>query len=119
MDYGWANLPKRVVNDSAASRNSVVEIALSFSLSIGTSVKDLLRVSRNVPPGGYEAAAIFAVLVQLIRKWKGIIFLVGGVYEILVLTSSVLSVWFEDGRDEGYPCQCSRYHTSPGTRVLD
>lgn len=45
-------LPNSVVNDSAASRNSVVAIALSFSLSTGTSVKDFLSVSRNVPPGG-------------------------------------------------------------------
>jgi hypothetical protein len=30
-----------------------VEIALSFTLSTGTSVKDFLSVSRNVPPGGY------------------------------------------------------------------
>ena len=43
---------KRVVSDSAASRNSVVETALSFSLFMGTSVKDRLRVSRKVPPGG-------------------------------------------------------------------
>lgn len=46
-------VPKSVVNDSAASRNSVVEMALSFSLSTGTSVKDFLSVSRKVPPGGY------------------------------------------------------------------
>jgi len=45
-------LPNKVVNDSAASRNSVVETALSFSLLTGTSVKDLLTVSRKVPPGG-------------------------------------------------------------------
>lgn len=45
-------VPKRVVNDSAASRNSVVAIALSFSLFIGTSVKDFFRLSRKVPPGG-------------------------------------------------------------------
>jgi hypothetical protein len=28
-------------------------MALSFSLSTGTSVKDFLSVSRKVPPGGY------------------------------------------------------------------
>lgn len=45
-------VPNNVVNDSAASRNSVVAIALSFSLSTGTSVKDFFNVSRKVPPGG-------------------------------------------------------------------
>lgn len=55
-------VPNKVVNDSAASRNSVVETALSFSLSTGTAVKDTLRVSRKVPPGGYAAgAAMIAV----------------------------------------------------------
>jgi hypothetical protein len=52
-EMGVKVIPKRVVNDSAASRNSVVEMALSFSLSTGTSVKDFLNVSRKVPPGGY------------------------------------------------------------------
>jgi len=37
-----------------------VEMALSFSLSTGTSVKDFLRVSRKVPPGGY--AFVVAIL---------------------------------------------------------
>ena len=46
-------VPKRVVNDSAASRNSDVATALSFEASTGTSVKDFLSVSRKVPPGGY------------------------------------------------------------------
>ena len=45
-------VPNRVVNDSAASRNSVVAIALSFSLVMGTSLNDFFRVSRKVPPGG-------------------------------------------------------------------
>lgn len=49
-------VPKSVVNDSAASKNSVVAIALSFSLSTGTSVKDLFRVLRKVPPSGYACA---------------------------------------------------------------
>lgn len=44
-----------VVKDSEASRNSVVEMALSFSASIGTSAKDFLKVSRRVPPGGMVA----------------------------------------------------------------
>jgi len=41
-----------VVRDSAASRKGVVEMALSFSASMGTSVKDFLSVSRKVPPVG-------------------------------------------------------------------
>ncbi len=53
-----------MVNDSEASRNSVVDIALSFSLSTGTSVKDLLIVSRNVPPGGYALVVAMAFDVQ-------------------------------------------------------
>ena len=53
IERGGEGGPKRVVNDSAASRNSVVGTALSFSLSTGTSVKDFLNVSRKVPPGGY------------------------------------------------------------------
>lgn len=51
-------VPKSVVNDSAASRNSVVAMALSFSLLTGTSVKDTLRVSRKVPPSGYDCAIV-------------------------------------------------------------
>ena len=47
--------PKSVVNDSAASRKSEVGIALSFWASIGTSMKDLWRVSNQVPPAGYAA----------------------------------------------------------------
>lgn len=31
----------------------MVETALSFSLLTGTSTKEVLRVSRKVPPGGY------------------------------------------------------------------
>ena len=48
--------PKIVVKDSAASRNSVVEMALSFSAFTGTSLKDFLKVSRMVPPGGISTA---------------------------------------------------------------
>ena len=55
--HNVANVPNSVVNDSAASRNSVVATALSFSLSTGTSVKDFLSVSRKVPPSGYDCAA--------------------------------------------------------------
>lgn len=40
------------VKDSAASRNSVVEMALSFSASIGTSTKDRLKVESSVAPWG-------------------------------------------------------------------
>ncbi len=62
-------LPNRVVNDSAASRNSVVDTALSFSLSTGTSVKDLLSVSRKVPPGGY--ALLVAMAFYYSRRRQG------------------------------------------------
>jgi len=58
---GVGGVPKRVVNDSAASRNSDVDTALSFEASTGTSVKDFLSVSRKVPPGGYAfVAAMFS-----------------------------------------------------------
>jgi len=40
---------KSVVSDSAASRNSVVPMALPLT---GTSTKDFLRLSKKVPPGG-------------------------------------------------------------------
>lgn len=49
------NLPKRVVNDSAASRKSEVGMALPLEESTGTSTKDFLRVSNQVPPGGIAA----------------------------------------------------------------
>jgi hypothetical protein len=65
-------IPNKVVNDSAASRNSVVDTALSFSLSTGTSVKDFLSVSRNVPPGGYAlVVAIFFFFFSLVFDWRG------------------------------------------------
>jgi hypothetical protein len=38
------DVPKRVARDSAASRNSVVAMALSFAESTGTSTNDLLTV---------------------------------------------------------------------------
>ena len=50
------SIPKMVVRDSAASRNWVVAIALSFSASTGTVVKDCLKVSTMVPPGGMTGA---------------------------------------------------------------
>ena len=50
--------PNSVVKLSAASRNSVVEIALSLEESRGTSTKLLLTVSKNVPPGGYAVAIV-------------------------------------------------------------
>jgi len=64
-ELGVRVVPKRVVNDSAASRNSVVETALSFSVSTGTSVKDFLSVSRKVPPGGYAFALAMVCEIQL------------------------------------------------------
>lgn len=50
-----------VVRDSAASRNSVVEMAFSLLESIGTSVKDCLKVSSRVPPGENVGADMAAV----------------------------------------------------------
>ena len=41
-------MPKRAHNDSEASRNSVVGIALSLALSTGTSANDLLMVLKKV-----------------------------------------------------------------------
>lgn len=40
-------VPKSVVSESAASRNSVVEMALSWVASTGTSTKDLRIVSKK------------------------------------------------------------------------
>jgi len=56
-----SHAPKIVVRDSAASRNSLVEMALFFSASIGTSVKDFLKVSRKVPPGGIGVEMVISV----------------------------------------------------------
>jgi len=42
-----ALIPKRLVSDSAASRNSEVEIALSLLASTGTSAKLRLIVSKK------------------------------------------------------------------------
>jgi hypothetical protein len=64
-ELGVRVVPKRVVNDSAASRNSVVETTLSFSVSTGTSVKDFLSVSRKVPPGGYAFVLAMVCEIQL------------------------------------------------------
>lgn len=50
-----------VVKDSAASRNSVVEMALSLLASMGTSTKDFLKVSSKVPPGGIVGADMVSV----------------------------------------------------------
>lgn len=62
QSLSWENdIPNKVVRDSVASRNSLVETALSFSLSTGTSVKDFFTVSRKVPPGGY--AFVDAIMV--------------------------------------------------------
>jgi hypothetical protein len=41
-------LPNRFVRDSEASKNSVVETALLFASSTGTSAKDLGRVSKKL-----------------------------------------------------------------------
>lgn len=55
----WKGVPKSVVSESAASRNSVVEMALSWVGSTGTSTKDLRIVSKKGLLLGCEAA-IFA-----------------------------------------------------------
>jgi hypothetical protein len=55
------NPPNSVDKLSAASRNSVVEMALSLEASTGTSTKLLLTVSKKVPPGGYAAAIVIEV----------------------------------------------------------
>ena len=57
-------VPKRVVSDSAASRNADVGMALSLLASIGTSTNDLCRVSNQVPPVGKEAFAGTAILYR-------------------------------------------------------
>lgn len=63
------SLPKRVVNDSAASRKSEVGMALPLEESTGTSTKDFLRVSNQVPPGGIAA-------------WNAIVSFNGGIVEV-------------------------------------
>jgi len=60
--YGLPNgvegntIPNSVARDSAASKNLLVLMALSLVSSTGTSVKEALMVSKNVPPGGYVGA---------------------------------------------------------------
>lgn len=49
-------VPKMVVSDSAASRNSEVEMALPLAASTGTSLKDRLSTWTIVPPGGNVGA---------------------------------------------------------------
>lgn len=58
-------VPKMVVRDSAASRNSVVRTALPLASSIGTSTKDLLKVDTMVLPGGMTGADIIGRLVVI------------------------------------------------------
>lgn len=41
------SIPKRARSDSEASRKSVVGMALSLAVSIGTSANDFLRTSKN------------------------------------------------------------------------
>lgn len=62
------NIPNRVVRASAACKNSSVEIALSLSLSTGTSTKLFFRVSKNVPPGGIAGAAMVVLGLEEINK---------------------------------------------------
>lgn len=58
---GGEGVPKRVVSDSAASRKSDVGIALLLEASMGTSTKDFLCVSNQVPPGGKDAGVVAMV----------------------------------------------------------
>lgn len=69
-----AYLPNSVVRLSAASRKAVVSMALSLLAFTGTSTKDFLRVSNQVPPRGYVVfAAMIAVAagfaVCAVRWW--------------------------------------------------
>lgn len=48
------------MKDSAASRNSLVDTALSLAASIGTSTKDFCKVSSQVLPGGMTGADMIA-----------------------------------------------------------
>lgn len=58
--------PKRVVKDSAASRKSLVAIALSLAVSTGTSTNDFCKVSSQVLPGGITGADMIAKEAQLV-----------------------------------------------------
>jgi hypothetical protein len=60
------NPPNNVDRLSAASRNSVVEMALSLEASTGTSTKLFLTVSKKVPPGGYAAAIVIEVCSSVV-----------------------------------------------------
>ena len=44
--------PNKEARDSAASRNSEVDMALSLAVSTGTSANDFLRDSNQLLPGG-------------------------------------------------------------------
>ena len=60
-------LPNNVMVDSAASKNSVVEMLLS-DLSTGTSRKFLLRVSKKVPPGGIFGPDMAGVFWKVVLR---------------------------------------------------
>lgn len=66
MDVEKMLEPKRLVNASAACRNSVVLMALSLSDCTVTSVNDLLIVSKKVPPGGYVRVADMIVCMKIV-----------------------------------------------------
>lgn len=61
-----------MANDSEASRNSDVEMALLLCSSIGTFTNDLLTVSNHVPPGGWTPVDAISstrkFLVQLMLR---------------------------------------------------
>lgn len=65
-----AYTPKMVIRDSAASRKSVVAMALSLSASMGTSAKDFLKVSTMVPPGGMTGADMLGDAVLSVEDWR-------------------------------------------------
>ena len=60
----------KVVRESAASRNSFVPMALSLPASTGTSLKDLVKVSRKVPPVGYGLSWVAMLVDSAIEAWR-------------------------------------------------
>lgn len=100
---GGTWVPNKVVNDSAASKNSVVDTALSFSWSTGTLTNERLSVSRKVPPGGITTAAMIAVFSELVRGER-----VGGIGGVL----------FGDGEALKLEVRLSTYWCGAARRVF-
>lgn len=65
-------LPNSAVKLAAASRKAVVSMALSWLASTGTSTKDFLRVSNQVPPGGYVVFVAIVAISFLIAQRFGV-----------------------------------------------